>query len=260
MNPSGDGANLDIARVMGSLGLRRLRPGVTVRFATKRSPLKDGEEAPMPLTIDQVPGTRGSDYRLDDLCTESPAPVEILRSGDALHYVLGETGYGPGSMVDLLLGEVSMAAMSKTVPVGSGRRGWFYGSTTIPAKVMLFDIHVHKDVYFDSDPELILYNSHENGIADVNDISRDIDRVDLVETVDFLGTGLKKLKTKDSPRQPEIAAELFRRLGWNPEDFRAWRARIEYPVYGVQVVLAFNPPETPEADRDKDDEVHKVWG
>ena len=183
-----------------------------------------------------------------------------MRSGDALHYVLGETGYGPSSMVDLLLGEVSMNAMPKTVPAGSGRRGWFYGSTTIPAKVMLFDVHVHKDVYPGSDPELLLYNSHENGIADVNDISRDIDRVDLIETVDYLGSGLDKLKTKVSPRQPEIAAELFKRLGWNPDEFRAWRAKVDYPVYGVQVVMAFDPPEAPESDRDKDDEVHQVWG
>ena len=80
LHPSEDGLSLDIAWVMGSLGLRRLRPGVTVRFATKRSPLIKGEESPMPLTIDQVPGKKGADYRLDHLCTEDPAPVEIWLS------------------------------------------------------------------------------------------------------------------------------------------------------------------------------------
>jgi hypothetical protein len=258
VHPSNNGSSLDIAWMMGYLGLRRLRPGVTVKFATKQQPEPGGSDLRYPYTIDGEQGS-AKDYLLDQLWTEAPAPVKTLKQGDCLHYVLGETGFGPNSKVDLLLGESGQDQMPMTVPEGSGRRRWFYGSTTIPAKTMLLDVHVHRDVFQGSDPDLLLYNSHESGIADVNDISRDIDRLDWIETIQYLGEGLDKIKTRVSPHHKEITSEIFRKLGWDASEFRVWRTHIDYPVYGVQAVMAFDPPEMPDSERDRDDEMRQVW-
>jgi hypothetical protein len=35
---------------------------------------------------------------------------------------------------------------------------------------------------------------------------------------------------------------LCERFGWDPARFRGYRTRIQYPVYGWQVCLAFTPP------------------
>ncbi len=262
LHPAADPESIDIVWLMGSLGLRRLRPGVTVKFATKRHGL-DEVDPSLPDSLFGEPGSPATDYRLERFCGAAPAPLVIQRTGDALHYVLGESGFGPGSLVDLVLAEVNRAEIPRTVPVGSGRRGWFYASTTIPSKLMLFDVLVHRDIYPESDPELLLYSSLENGIADVNDITRDIDRLDLIETVEDLGTGLERIGAKSSPRQGELTRYIMEKLGWNPDEFRVWRACVEYPVLGVQVAMAFDPPEAgldPEAnDESGDRRVRRVW-
>lgn len=258
--PSADGISIDIAWVMGTLGLRRLRPGVTVKFATKRH-AADGSATQLPQTLDGRQGAPDTDYRIDQFHVAAPAPVEILESGDALHYVLGETGFGPTSVTDLLMGELTRAGIPKTVPAHSGRRGWFYGSSTIPARTLLFEVHVHRDIYPDSEPELLLYNSHENGVADVNDISRDIDRMDLIEELEFLGCSSKNQKTRVAPRHHEVTAHVFEQLGWNPGEFNCWRTTIDYPVYGMQVVMAFDPPETPGSadEEESEDSMRRIW-
>ena len=84
-----------------------------------------------------------------------------------------------------------------------------------------------------------------DGIADVNDPTRDIDRLELSESVQLLGRGLARCRTAEIPRYVEMLRRVCEALRWDGERFRAYRCRIEYPIYGSQVVMAFEAPQEP---------------
>jgi hypothetical protein len=95
------------------------------------------------------------------------------------------------------------------------------------------------------EPELILYDTAIDGIADVNDRARDVDRLDMSESIDLLGNGLSRAEIAENPRYLELVERVHSARGWNPADFRGFRTRIEYPLYGSQIVMAFDAPVGP---------------
>lgn len=50
-------------------------------------------------------------------------------------------------------------------------------------------------------------------------------------------------RSADVPRYDEIVRHVFEELDWDPARFRGYRCRIDYPIYGSQVTMVFDPPE-----------------
>jgi hypothetical protein len=238
--PAEDGTHLDVVWVNSFLGLSRHVPRAPVRFTSRR--LGVASSARRPMTLDGAPVEDLAGVRLDGFCVAAPAPVEVQRAGDVIHYVLGSAAYGPAARFDLVFAEVNRAELPRDVPRGSGRKGYVYADIAVPAKALVLDVFVHVDVYPGAEPELIVYDTAIGGIADVNDRSRDFDRLDLLESVETLGPG--QVRLAEAPRYGELVRHVHGRLGWDLSQFRHYRVRIEYPVYGSQVVLAFRAPES----------------
>lgn len=242
LSPAADGVNLDVVWLIGMSGLQRLRPGVVVKFDTRRLAAGGRPRRPTNLEGRELEGL-DEGLRLDEYCNAPPAPLEARPVGDVVHYTLGDIGFGPRSGVDILFSEVNRAEIPRFVPVGSARRGYVFADVKVPAKKLYLDVFVHRDVYPQSEPELVLYDTTIDGVASVNDRSRDIDRLDLYETVQPLGTGVGKADIADVPRWIELLGHVLTKLGWDAQDFRGYRVEIDYPIYGSQVVLAFAVPE-----------------
>ena len=168
--------------------------------------------------------------------------MEVFTDGVA-HYVLGGDAYGPGTEVDLLFAEVNEAEMPRFVPPGSGRRGWAFSDVAVPARRLVFDVFVHRDVYPGSDPSVSLYETAFEGVANVNDRSRDMDRLELQDTVLPLGNGLERVRSAHVPDLDALLQHVFAQMNWDPAEFRGYRLHSDYPLYGSQVTLAFDPPE-----------------
>jgi hypothetical protein len=92
-----------------------------------------------------------------------------------------------------------------------------------------------------SDPQLLIYDTALDGVANINDQSRDIDRLDMVESVQALGVGPSRWRSADVPNYAELVRDVSRRLRWDAELFRGYRCRIDYPIYGSQIAMAFEP-------------------
>ena len=244
LSPADDPARLDVVWLIGVAGLRRLRPGVVVKFDTRR--LDDGPAPRRPTDLEGQEIQGHERVRLDQFCDAPPAPLEARPYGAVVHYTLGEVGFGPRSAVDILFAEVNRREMARYVPAGSGRRGYVFADVKVPVKKLYLDVFVHRDVYPGSEPELTLYDTAIDGVASVNDRSRDIDRLDLHETVLPLGQGVAKADIPDVPRWIPALEHVLDRLAWRADDFRGYRVCIEYPLYGSQVVLAFSAPPPPE--------------
>lgn len=239
LNPSSDGQHLDVVWISGMLGLQRLRPGAGVKFATRRF---DGDTPRKPTSLDGVPVDGLEGVRLDEFCSDPRPQLAAQQVGDVVHYTLAGEAFGPQSTVDLVFAEVNLLEMPRYVPRGSNRKGYVFAEVSTPAKTLHFDVVVHTDVYPGSEPELIIYDTVLDGVANVNDPRRDIDRLDLAESVQSLGTGTAKFRTADVPHYSDLLQLVCRKLNWNGEQFRGYRCRIDYPIYGSQVAMAFVPP------------------
>jgi len=242
LSPSSDAGRLDIVWLFGIYGLRRLRPDVLSKFTTHR--IVNGEEPRQPLSLEGMRITSLANARLDQFCFAPPAPLELVRVGDTVHYVLGDSGFGPSSAVDLVFAELNRSEIQSVLPAGSNRKGWVFSNIGLPSKQTQLDVFVHKDVYPGQEPELLLYDTCSDGVADVNDPVRDIDRCDTTESVESLGSGTKKLRSKEIPDYSNLLEHVFERLDWDPNLFRGFQVRMDYPIYGSQISLAFSAPES----------------
>ena len=208
LHPAEDGEHIDILWIFGLLGLQRLRPGVNVKFATRRLA---GDGSPRrPLTLDRLPLEDVADARLDQFCDAPPAAVGVEQVGEVVHYVLSGEGYGPRAAADLVMAEVNLAEIPRYVPVELGRKGNVFAEIGTPTKTLLFDVLVHESIYPGSEPSLLLYDTALDGVADVNDRSRDIDRLDLLlEQIQPLGRGAAALRLARIPRYVEMVRHAF---------------------------------------------------
>lgn len=120
-----------------------------------------------------------------------------------------------------------------------------FAEIATPSKSLLFDVFVHEDVFPGATPDLCMYDTVLDGIADVNDPTRDIDRLDFIERVETLGRGTSACRLTELPRYVDLLRHVFSELGWDEQGFRTFRTRIDYPVYGSQVAMKFEPPEPP---------------
>jgi hypothetical protein len=238
LNLSPDGVHLDVMCLFGMLGLQRLRPGATVKFSTRRLSRDDTPRVPRTLALSPVEGVEG--LRVDEFCT-APAPqLDVHHVGDVVHYTLAGDDFGPRSAIDLVFAEVNLAEMPRHLPGSPPRLRHASADVTTPAKVLVFDVLVHEEVFPGTDPQLFIYDTTFDGVADVNDPARNIDRLDLCETVRPLGTGIDKFHNPEMPRYVELMRHICEKLGWTGDRFRGYRCRIEYPIYGSQVTAAFD--------------------
>lgn len=240
LHPSADGRAVDGVWIVGFLGLRRIRPGATVHFSSRRFGL--GDEA-LTLERQRVEGLHG--LLLEQFCT-SPLPrLRAEQHGRVVHYSLVDESVGPGSAVNLLIAELTPRCMRR-FSQGDGRPYGPSAEASTPSKTLLLDVLLHEDVYPGVDPEVIVVDTAVNGVAQLADESRTIDRLDLVQDARPLGVGLTSLRVPEIPDYVGIVRHVMGRLGWAAERFRGFRCKVPYPVYGSQTFLAFQPPDPPE--------------
>ena len=76
------------------------------------------------------------------------------------------------------------------------------------------------------------------GQADINDRTRDIDRFDLLEVLEPLGTGLMRFASSHVPNYRALLESVCGALGYDGGRLRGYRVTSEYPIYGSQFAQA----------------------
>ncbi len=237
--PSATPRMLDVAWISGLVGLHRVRPGVPVKISTRRFLPGAGER--VPTALDGEPLEDDSHLLIREFCSDPTARLHVTRAGQAVHYMLGEPGFGPDSAVDLVFGELNRGELPRYLPAESNRKSHFFAGPSVCTKVLQFDVLVHEDLFPGGPPILRVYDTAFDGSADLNDAARDVDQLDLLETVEPLGHGLARLRSTDVPRYTDLMAHAFKALRLDARRMRGYRCRVDYPVYGSQITLAFEP-------------------
>lgn len=224
----------DLTWLNGAVAMQRLRPGVTARFSYRQqsSPTKSPEEPTPALGM----------FPLDEFCINPVAKLRAEQKGETVQYTLPDDLLGPQDLVDMFVVDHHPAALERCSMGDEIRQTSLFVEPAMPVVNLVFDVLLHRDVFPGSQPELIVYDTGYDGVADANDSARDIDRVSILENIELLGSGMNDLRAENVPTYAAMIRKLAGRFGWNPDEFRGYRASITYPVYGWQICLAFNRP------------------
>lgn len=233
-----DPGRLDLTWLNSAVAMRRLRPGVSVRFSYRHRRPDDAQAAAASEGPEGV-------VSLEQFCTHPPARLEARHVGDTIHFTLPDDLLGPAKVADMFVVDHHPAAMTRYSDLAAPRRSSLFVDPPIPVATLVFDVLLHEDAFPGAEPELLIYDTGYEGIANVNDRDRDLDRMDIAEHVEYLGRDASGLQISELPRYGEVLAHLAERFGWDLRGFRAYRTRIQYPVHGWQVCLAFLPPPRP---------------
>jgi len=244
VTPSPDKADrLDLTWLNGAVAIQRLRPGVSVRFSYRR----DDPPATQEQEADDIPGLGLAS--LEHFCINPPAKLEARRDGETIHYTLPGDVLGPRDQVDMFVVDHHPASMRRYAdPEAFARdraRSAFFVEPAIPVANLLFDVILHEDAFPGTEPELFFYDTGYNGIANVNDAARDLDRVEIVAPIEMLGTDFARYSAAELASYGPMLQHLGQRFGWDSRRFRGYRLRLQYPVHGWQVSMAFRQPQAP---------------
>ncbi|GJM23096.1 MAG: hypothetical protein DHS20C15_30110 [Planctomycetota bacterium] len=226
---------IDLTWLNSAVAMRRLRPGVGVRFSYRhRGPAAAGA-APASESAQGV-------VSLEQFCVNPPAQLEARHVGDTIHYTLPDDLLGPRRAADMFVVDHHPHAMQRYTDPAAPRRSSLFVDPPIPVATLVFDVLLHPEAFPGAEPELLIYDTGYDGIANVNDRDRDLDRMDVSEHVEYLGRDASALQLSELPRYGDALAHLATRFGWDLSTYRAYRTRIQYPVHGWQVSMAFQPP------------------
>ena len=241
--PTRDGERLDLVWIFAYLQLQRLRPGVAVTFASRRIARPHGDATTQrvrhPKTLDgqDIQGADG--LLLPEYCSQPTPKLKVRATGDIAEYSLADMRYGRRSMTDLVIAEVNESELPRFVPPEPKRKRFFYTDISTPVELLVFDALIHEDVLGPSDPSLLIYDTGAKGTADVNDPSRDGDRLDLQESIQRLGNGVDHCRISEAPWYVELLKNVCTKMNWDASKLKAFRTRIEYPLYGSQIAIAY---------------------
>ncbi len=236
--PSDDGEHIDIVWIKAVIGLHRLRPGVHVKFTSRRQIEDQSGRNTFTLAGDSVDGVAST--TLAEYCSSPVPSLDTHHAGEAVHYLLEGHEFGVSTSIDLVTCEVNSAEIPRYIPKDRDRKAWASSDLNIPSRRTHFDVFVHKDLYTQSFPELRIYDTTINGQADINDPSRDVDQLDLLESIENLGSGLSRFGSSFVPKYRQMLEEVCSTLQFDGSSLRGYRCISDYPIYGSQYAMVFS--------------------
>ena len=127
----------------------------------------------------------------------------------------------------------------QAVPVDRMPGHWLLARARVrlPVEVLYHDVMVHRDLPVTMPPQFQLFGDLRTGD---DAISHDAsEQLPCFESVTHLGRGPVSLFAPEFPRYSELAQDAIEGLGWNPQEFEAYRCRFAYPVLPCTAVLRF---------------------
>jgi hypothetical protein len=231
---------VDRAGITGICRMRRLRAGAPMGLLHGSSIAPPAGTRRLSLEGQPIDGQHGAPL-LREFSSQPTPSFDVQVAGETVHYVLRGERVGLGSMVDLFFADVMRQRYPARAAV-SARPATPGAVIDVPVKALIVDVLVHQAVWPGVEPELRMYDTAVRGVANPTDPARDMDRTDVLESVQEIGIQMGRFRTKEVAHYAEMVRSVCGALGWESNVFRGYRCRVDYPVYGTQVSLLFHPP------------------
>lgn len=232
LQPSADGSLVDSVEVSRREGIRRLRPSAPVALFSVNITPEVPREAPRMEPLN--PGTDPADPRsvlLPEFC--DPAEPDLK-----LYTTEGHTVFALANEEDSLQRGVTV---SSAFLIRNGYLRWRRPDQAeesrtyllhYPCKLLIRDIFIREDLYPGVEPQLRLeFPAPPGAVRPVapSPATR-LNQLDFSAPIVSLGRGLHRAAAAGSSQHARLLAYVFRAAGLDPERFRGYRVRIQYPV------------------------------
>jgi hypothetical protein len=246
-HPSQDAARHDVVCIEGFFGLRRVRPEANLKLGTRSQISTPIPGVSGPLTLDGLPVDRFEGLLLRDFCSDPHVGVTVHCCGNNAIFTLDwRDDVGWSLARDVVKAELRRSVLRRQrAPDDARPKAGFVYPIAVPTRVFICDLLLHDEVYPGADPRLRILELGDLGYAEVNDETRDMDVLDVLERVEPLGRGVTSFRAAEIRRYSELLEHVCARLHWDGSQFRGYRTRIDYPIFGSQVQLALDVPLAP---------------
>lgn len=237
---------LDSALISGLIGFRRLRPDVPWAVASVRRFADDGARA-RPIAIEPVdPGVGADDAPLLAEFCSKPLPALQISPGPAgvTRYEIVEGPVGNTAACTAVAGWIWRSDVSPWRSP-TDQYGEHIAYLYTPAKLLVLDLFVHKDVPFNQ-PQPLLYSQLPGGPTYPSG-GRDRGKLPLRQGLIDLGASPPDATTPEFPRHQKLVEQVCERLGWSSNEFTGYRLRLPYPPIPALATLRHELPEKPTA-------------
>lgn len=224
--------------IRGLLGMRLGRAGAKVVFANRLLCPPAGR--PPSTTIDNKPITSLRDIIQREFSSSDLSATAPIFSSDHERLLLLPESLGRSGAIDVVTAEFNPSCVYHTAPPGKRGKSGAYSEVILPARRSVFDVFVHESIFEGRTPHAVVYNTSIDGLANINDASRDHSRLDLPLRVETLGAGVSSTRVSDIPRYTELLRSVMSTRGLNEKQFRHYRCQQDFPLYGSQLYLAWD--------------------
>jgi hypothetical protein len=232
LQPSEDGKRVDGIEVGRREGIRRLRPSAPVavfslNLATAGEP---GEAYIEMLDRNASPGDPRA-VLLPEFCDPKHPPLEVHQTGQHMVFALPNDD-------DILQAGVTI---SSAFYVRNGYQRWRMKDRAeefrlyllhYPCKLLIRDLFIRDDLWVGSEPQLRLEFPAPPGAQrpQPTDPAIRLNQLDFSAPVLSLGRGLRRAATSGSSQHARLLGHVFQEAGLDPERYRGYRVRMQYPV------------------------------
>ncbi|MGH7130966.1 MAG: hypothetical protein ACREJO_03365 [Phycisphaerales bacterium] len=240
--PSPDGRNIDRAVLNGDFGVRRVRPDARIVISSYDHSRPDNPV----LTLDGTPINGPQAALLPEFSTNPSPRFEIQEREGTIDYHVAGDDVGMRSAVDLVMAD--RRSLPATIVRAPGTRAFRGAGNTIgiPTKRATLDFFLHKDLWPNIPPQLLVYSVAQRGlVARLGDPGREPDRLTTHDEIRLLPPNLAAARLSHIPRYIELLEYTFGKLEWDPAGFRGYRLDVQFPIYASHYCIAFEVPPAP---------------
>ena len=242
LHPTSEADVYDTVEIDALYGCRRVRPSVSMQTTTRHLAPEPHRFSVSGLSGQPVTSIR--DIIVPEFSTANIEAMETRQSGTMTQTIVRDLPLGKGPGVDIVTALVSRRMHHGTRGVNDAPTSGAAAHAAPPSADLVLDVLLHEDVWPGCKPELRIFDTAVRGLAHPDDPLRQADRMEMIESVVFLGQGVSTFRVAEIPHYIELIEYVCGRLGWDTQRFRGYRVKIRYPVYGSQVCLAFPLPLT----------------
>ncbi len=225
----------DGAVMVGYIGLRRLRQMQPLVFESEGA---GAQASNVYRTLDGRPlDVSRRETVIGELCSKPVPQSEIIEAGGRLIHVYRGQGLAANEPIDIVTGYRVDKVLRNRVAGQAGHEEFSYTVTT-PARLLVWDVFVHRDMWPGCVPELKIFRNSFR-MSGLTTLDRWFDEVSHFQSVTCLGSGGPIAYEPQCPQHQRLVEYALRQTGWPREEFTAYRCCWPYPVMEREKVLLF---------------------
>lgn len=237
---------LDTAMLGGVLGLRRFRSNASWILSRNSSFSDDDTKSIAPNRIPLDPRFSGPGPSLLGDYSDMPIPKVTARNHNGMElFELSDGPIGNTGVENISFGHYSIADLPRYCDEHN-QKGEFHFFLASPVETLHADIILHKDLGVVDIPNYSMpLNLHQSFLPAQSRTAPDL--LPMAEKPRRIFGARPIFSTPLIERYGDMTDLVFERLGWNPEEFLAWRFEINYPPLPATLIVSFPLQSPPTA-------------